>query len=497
MCASVPSRVGNTPAAKRGIPYKKILFVCFILTLPIVNPTVHGDGVGYYAYARAILIQHNLRFEEDWRHANRFFSASRVDENERLRPEEYTPTGYVDNHFTVGPAILWSPFLILAHLAVLTTHAFGGHVSADGFSQPYVVAMAFGTAFYGFLGLLLAFSLAKKYVRDRWAFLATMGIWLASSLPVYMYFNPAWSHAHSAFTVALFLWYWDRTRGPRSAGQYVALGLIAGLMIDVYFPNGVFLLLPLVEAMLEHRAFWKTQRWDLQKRLILSETLFVGSAFVALLPTLITRLIVYGGIFKIGSYSAQAWMWSAPHWWQIFFSSDHGALSWTPILALSLIGLFIAPRNARMIASYLEAGAAAFYYVIACYPFWDGMASFGNRFLISLTPVFVFGLALLFERYGRYFRDEARAFVAAGGLVILLSLWNAGFIFQWGEHLLPVRGEISFREMIHNQFFVVPRELGSHLRAYLFKRKEEMRKIEDRDIQQMQNAAPPSEPRLR
>ena len=317
MSASVPSRVGNTPAAKRGIPYKKILFVCFILTLPIVNPTVHGDGVGYYAYARAILIQHNLRFEEDWRHANRFFSASRVDENERLRPEEYTPTGYVDNHFTVGPAILWSPFLILAHLAVLTTHAFGGHISADGFSQPYVVAMAFGTAFYGFLGLLLSFSLAKKYVRDRWAFLATMGIWLASSLPVYMYFNPAWSHAHSAFTVALFLWYWDRTRGPRSAGQYVVLGLIAGLMIDVYFPNGVFLLLPLVEALLQHRAFWKTQRRDLQKQLILSETLFVVSVVVALLPTLITRLIVYGGVFKIGSYSAQAWIWTAPHWWQV------------------------------------------------------------------------------------------------------------------------------------------------------------------------------------
>ena len=116
------------------------------------------------------------------------------------------------------------------------------------------------------------------------------------------------------------------------------------------------------------------------------------------------------------------------------------------------------------------------------------MASFGNRFLISLTAVFVFGLALLFEKFGRYFHDGTRAFVAAGGLVILLAIWNAGFIYQWGEHLLPVRGEISFREMIHNQFFVVPRELGAHLRSYLFNRKDEMQKIEDRDIKQMQNS---------
>ena len=495
MCASIPSRSGSlTNFAKREIPYIKILFVCFLLTLPIVNPTVHGDGVGYYAYARAILIQHNLRFEEDWRHANRFFSASRVGENEQLRPEEYTPTGYVDNHFTVGPAILWSPFLILAHLVVLITHAFGGHISADGFSQPYVVAMALGTAFYGFLGLLLSFLLAKKYVRDRWAFLATMGIWLASSLPVYMYFNPAWSHAHSAFTVALFLWYWERTRGSRTIRQWVALGLISGLMIDVYFPNGAFLLLPLIETLLAHRSSWTVDGWDSQRKLLFPETLFAVSLVLAVLPTFITRWIVYGGLFKFGAYTAYDWSWTAPHWWQVLFSSDHGALSWTPILALALIGLFMAPRSARIIALYLGVGAAAFYYVIACYPFWDGITSFGNRFLISLTAVFVFGLALLFERCGRYFHDDARAFVAAAGLVILLSLWNAGFIFQWGEHLLPVRGEISFREMIHNQFFVVPRELGTHLRAYLFKRKEEMRKIEDRDIQQMQNSSPPQEP---
>jgi hypothetical protein len=492
MCASIPSRPGSvTNFAKREIPYIKILFVCFLLTLPIVNPTVHGDGVGYYAYARAVLIQHNLRFEEDWRHANRFFSAARLQADEQLRPEQYTPTGYVDNHFTVGPAILWAPFLILAHLAVLLCNAAGGHISADGFSPPYVVAMALGTAFYGFLGLLLSFLLARKYVRDRWAFLATVGIWLASSLPVYMYFNPAWSHTHSAFTVALFLWYWERTKGSRTIWQWVALGLISGLMIDVYFPNGVFLLLPVIEVFLAHRSLSRVDGWDSQRKLLFAETLFAASVVLAMLPTFITRWIVFGGLFKFGAYTAQDWIWSAPHWWQLLFSSDHGALSWTPILALALMGLFLAPRNARIIAAYLGGGAAAFYYVIACYPYWDGMASFGNRFLISLTAVFVFGLAMLFERFGRYFRDGARAFVAAVGLVILFSLWNAGFIFQWGEHLLPVRGEISFREMIHNQFFVVPRELGTHMRAYLFKRKEEMLKIEDRDIQQMQKSAAP------
>jgi len=62
-------------------------------------------------------------------------------------------------------------------------------------------------------------------------------------------------HAHSAFAVALFIWYWERTRDSRTLFQWILLGLIAGLMVDVYFMNGVFLVLPLVESLL---AYWNS-----------------------------------------------------------------------------------------------------------------------------------------------------------------------------------------------------------------------------------------------
>jgi hypothetical protein len=488
---AIPNRSGSMAAlTTRRFPYIKSLLILFLLSLPFVNPTVHGDGVGYYAYARAILVQHNLRFEEDWRRANLNFSSKRT-RDEQLTADQYTSTGYVDNHFSVGPAILWAPFLVTAHAMVLTVDALGGSIPADGFSAPYLIAMALGTAVCGFLGLLFSFLLAREFVRDRWAFLATLGIWLASSLPVYMYFNPSWSHAHSAFTVALFLWFWERTRGSRKLLQWIGLGLIAGLMVDVYLPNGVFLLVPMIEGLLEHRSLWKGARWDVQRRVFIGEAAFIISILIALLPTFITRKLIFGGFFRLGAYTELPWDWSAPHWRQMLFSADHGALSWTPVLALALIGLFVGSREVRVISMYLGMGAAAFYYVIASYPYWDGMASFGNRFLISLTAIFVFGLALLLERCGKYFRDSGRAFVVAAGLVAVLSAWNAGFIFQWGEHLVPVRGEISFREMVHNQFFVVPRELTAHLESYLFKRKYEMRKIEERDMEQLEKSARP------
>ena len=111
--------------------------------------------------------------------------------------------------------------------------------------------------FYGFMALWVSFVLARQFVAERWAFLATVGIWFASSLPVYMYFNPSWSHAQSAFVVALFLWNWMRTRNARTLAQWAILGALGGLMMDVYYVTSVMLLLPLLESLAGYRASLK------------------------------------------------------------------------------------------------------------------------------------------------------------------------------------------------------------------------------------------------
>ena len=65
--------------------HEKILIVLFLLTLPLSNPWVRGDGVGYYAYARAMLIEHRLDFQNDWKHGNESFALSNLDA--RLRAQ--------------------------------------------------------------------------------------------------------------------------------------------------------------------------------------------------------------------------------------------------------------------------------------------------------------------------------------------------------------------------------------------------------------------------
>jgi len=479
------------PSQSRTFAY--LLLIFFLLSLPLANPWVHGDGVGYYAYARAPLIEHSLDFTHDYQSANESFRSVRLDENAVPRAAFRTRTGHLDNHFTVGPALLWSPFLIAAHLGVLLARSLGSSVPADGFSAPYRYAMALSTSLYGFLGLLFSFLLARKFVRVLWVFMATLAIWGASSLAVYMYFNPSWSHAHSAFTVAWFLWYWERTREQRSTGQWVILGAITAIMLNIYYANLLVLTVLLVEAIWQYADILRGKRETRAAflPLLLRQLLFGAVVLVGLLPTFISRMIVYGGPLETGYLPLRDFLWNSPVFLELLFSPNHGLLSWTPILIFSLLGLTLFARRIPRVGVPFLAAAVAFYLFFTLYPDWAGISSFGNRFFVSLTALFILGLSVTLESFAGLFAHQQRAVLVFGGILGCFVLWNLGMIYQWGTHLIPARGPISFSEAAHNQFHVVPRQMSYQLHYYLFRRNALMQQIEQKDLEQMKKGAQP------
>ena len=469
--------------------YEKFLALVFVCTLPLVNPWVRGDGVGYYAYARALLIEHHLDFRQDWLHANSSFRMGRVGEQDQILPLEFTATGHLDNHFSIGPAILWAPFLLAAQAAVQLNHLLGGHIPADGFSFPYVFAMALGTACYGFLAILLSFAIARRYFPERWAFLASLGIWFASSLPVYMYFNPSWSHAHSAFVVALFFWYWDRTRADRTWTQWLILGLISGLMMNVYYICAILLVVPLAESLAGYWQAIQSRQFPSAARLLIHNVLFAFTAFAAFLPTLIAKKIVYGGYLDFGY--GHEWNFNSPAFLKVCFSSEHGLFSWTPVILLAVAGLLLLQRHDRALCAYSVLAFATYLYTIGCYDDWAGISSFGNRFFISLTPLFILGLASSFDWLAEAWQ-ERRAAILSASLTAALIAWNMGLIFQWGTHLIPARGPISWHDAAYNQVAVVPVQAARTLESYLTGRKQMMGRIEQQDVDRLKSTTQPA-----
>ena len=73
----------------------------------------------------------------------------------------------------------------------------------------------------------------------------------------------------------------------------------------------------------------------------------------------------------------------------------------------------------------------------------------------------------------------------ASSVIALLIIWNLAFIFQWGTHMVPARGPISWRQMVRNQFTAVPQRAGTEVAAYFEKRGALMHQIELEDVRQL------------
>ena len=468
--------------------YEKILILLFLVTAPFLQPSARMDGTGYYAYLRSPLIDHNFQFASDWYNPPQplFYSCRNCSSDAKLYwnhpanqllyvflnghiyTNPITKTGHLPNFYTVGPAILWLPFVAATHLAVLGADRVGFTIASDGHSWPYILALSLATNLYGFLAIFISFHWARKFVSEIWAFWAAVGVWFASSLPVYMYLEPSWSHAHSAFCVALFLWYWQRTRVARTRNQWLLLGLLAGLMVDVYLANAIFVLAPASDCLLGYVRAWRQRREDpgLWWRNLRLHLLFSASALLAFSPMLITRQIVYGNPLALGMYAGVSWNWRSPNFRAVLFSASHGLFVWTPVLVLALLGLLVLYRQDRQLGAVCMLASVLFYSLISVYPWWDGRLAFGNRFFVSLTPVFVLGLASLFSwsvrLWGGSERSAARRLIP---ITALLVLWNLGLVYQFSTMLVPHVTQVYWNEVLFNQFRVVPQQILSDVSA--------------------------------
>ncbi|HEX9365280.1 MAG TPA: hypothetical protein VF921_01565, partial [Vicinamibacterales bacterium] len=134
-----------------------LLVLLFLLSLPAVTPRIYSsDEIQYFAYLRSLWFDHDLSFENEYQ----YFYDRGIAKSEGFHEtflERTTETGRRINFGTIGCAILWSPFYLAGDVAARATGA-----PVDGFSKPYLAAVAYGSAVYGFLALVLAASCAQR-----------------------------------------------------------------------------------------------------------------------------------------------------------------------------------------------------------------------------------------------------------------------------------------------------------------------------------------------
>lgn len=438
-----------------------------LATLPVVNPHIRSDGNEYYAYVRSIVIDHDLRFDNEYDRAEDTFKAAMTGEL------AISPAGYRRNIASVGPSMLWAPFFLAGHAAAHLLQARGQAVPADGFSWPYLWACAGGTALYAFLGLWLSYKMALRFAAPTAALFATIAVWLASSLPVYLYFLPFHAHALAMFSVAWFLWRWFRLRdGADSRASWFIWGMSGGIAVATYYLNGIVLLVALLEWVIRAvrpRQFVST---------FLGGLFFALGAALVVAPGLAIKGLLDGSLLATG-YQGTIFFWRDPRLMAVAFSAEHGLFSWTPLLLLAAVGLLVAVRRAPLPGSFILVTSLVFFYAAAAYRGWHGFSSYGNRYFVALTPVFIFGLAALADALcGTHRRRWIGAWCAAAVFVI----WNAGFMVQWGLNIVPNRGPVDFSVVARNQVTVVPSTAWTFLSRYFRQRESTVRDVERADV---------------
>ena len=443
----------------------KMLAALFVLSLAFVNPYLRGDGNGYYAWLRSPALDRDANFGNEYLRADPLFRAGFVDAQGNPTPEMTTPIGRAENQWSIGPAILWLPFFAVAHALALA-----GAGVPDGYSPVYLWAVAAGSAIYGFAAVLLGVNLTRRMASQQWAVPAAIAVLAASSLPVYMYLLPFHVHATAAFATGVFFW-WGLTRveGWR-ARDWGIWGAAAGLMLAVYFVHAVFLMV----------VAWRSASKGTLRNRALALAAFAAGALPFVLLHLWSRYAIYG---SFGTGYRDTFHWLSPRLLATALSPEHGLFLWTPVVALALAGLIALARNDPRARVILAAWALLFY-VIASYQNWHGQSSFGNRFFVSLTTVFVPGVAMSLAWLAR----RGRALPLA--LVALLCVWNAGFVFQWGLNIVPNRGPVDFRAVARNQFIVVPARLAATAGAYFRNRAAFTREVESGDADERRSYHP-------
>src|SRR3954470_9773738 len=178
-----------------------ILAIVFAASLPAVTARLYSsDEVQYFSYLRSLWFDHDVSFENEYQYFYDKHIAQSLD-FQRTFLELETPAGRRINYGTIGCAILWSPFYAIADAATHLMRAAGRDVAADGYSRPYVSAVAYGSAFYGFAAILLSIGAARRLIGAH-ALGAAVAVWIGTPLLFYMYVAPPFSHACSAFGAA-------------------------------------------------------------------------------------------------------------------------------------------------------------------------------------------------------------------------------------------------------------------------------------------------------
>lgn len=431
-----------------------LAFVAGLAAQLRLGARLQSDGFYYYAYLRSLWFDRDVNFLNDYRLLG-------LDDKPYLF--EPTVTGHAHSAWTIGPAIVWSPFFAAGHLTARSLEGRNPNVHADGTSFPYRQAVCVAGLFYGLAGIWFCFLLTTRFFPEPLAAGAAMVMAAGSFLLWYLVKEPSMTHAPSMAAVAVFTWAWATLRGDgRDAGRlsparWAGFGALAGLMTLIRWQNAIFAVLPLVDCVVLLAAATRRNDRATVRAVIVAGSVFTAAAFVTSLPQLAAWKAIYGTWLAVSPVGPQL-RWADPHLVDILWSSRNGLFATSPVLYCAAIGLVLFTiRRPRSGVPLLTAAAAMVYFNSIIQDWW-GSDGYGMRRFDGLLPLFTIGLAAFAAAATRAVAARPAAVLAGMGGVLLL--WNLTLMQAAQSGVLRIGEAVSMPVIASHQASTAVRWVG-------------------------------------
>ena len=405
-----------------------------------VQAILTWDALGYYLYLPAHFIYHDLSqlgfmadIMRDYQPSSSFYQAFAV---------PGAPAGSpLVLKYTIGLAVLWTPFFGLGHWA-----AGWLNYPQDGFSAPYQVAIAFGGMLYGLLGLGLVRRVLLRYYSDVVTTLVLGLLVLGSNYFQYAVFDAAMAHSALFTLYALLLWLLVRWHERPAGGWAAAIGLTLGLLVLVRPSEMAAAVLPVLWGVCSVAT--ARAKLALLRRRWADVVLLLVFGLLGVLPQLLYWKWA-SGHFIFDSYGGeQNFSFLKPHLWSVLFSFRKGWLLYSPLLLLPLAGFVALWRQHRGLAVPALAFFLLNLWVVSAWDIWWYGGSFGQRAMVQSYAVLTLPWAAAVAWLLAPERRQAVPLAAAALAVLLLDL----NLFQHWQYM---RSIIHPEEMNRRYYFAV------------------------------------------
>jgi hypothetical protein len=406
-----------------------LLLAAFLGTLLTIlfshGNRVGGDATHHYMYLVSIMEDGDLDFDNN---------ASDIagDASETFK------------HHSIGPALVWAPWYVLAELASRVTGR-----PPDGWNALYRNAVGMGALLFGWSGLVALYLSARRLSGRSSAFLSVIAIGGGTFLFSYLAFDPAMSHS-STFAGASWLVYWALRADPLRPSHALLLGVLLGFTSIQRWQAAV---LGLFVAAAFARALWESR----SRAWLFPALACLAGAVVLFLPQAIVWKHVFGAWLTIPQ--GPGFVGAEPRIEGVLFSPRHGLFSWSPVLYLALPGFVIWARRQPWLCGGALLTFLATTRANAGLADWFGGSAFGARRFDLTLPFFGLALALVFDRAALFLARRPHAALAVGTATVVL--WNSFFAVAYFGGRFPNSEPVPFVDQARGVAEQVDANLGS------------------------------------